>query len=255
MEFRIARPITGVKAWNALFLGALLGTGLGCIGTGPFVVHTDPEGGMPACQMVATWYPEVVTTPDPAHGGAPVHGLAGRVYLFGPEIGAPVAGNGALIVDLFDDSPAAQAKKSGTVLPLEEWRLDRDTLNRLKKPDAVGWGYTLFLPWATYRPELSHVHLRLRYEPATGTPLFNESATIVLRRGETDSWQSTDIPALHSQPATQAEPRTPTAPAGNDADLQTLPALDTTGVGPSGGNSAPRMLQQTSPGTSRNLGR
>jgi hypothetical protein len=165
-----------------------------------------------ACQMVATWYPEVLTTPDPAHGGLPVCGLAGRVWLFGPEVGAPVVGDGSVVVDLYDETPGPRPKDA-TPVPLEEWRFDRDTLKRLQKQDAVGWGYTLFLPWSTYRPEITHVRLMLRYAPVTGSPLFNDSATVVLRKGESASWQTTDIPALREARATPTEARGPSAPS------------------------------------------
>jgi hypothetical protein len=182
----------------ALCFGVLVAT-TGCVETESFVRSFHHEAAPAPCQLVATWYPEVVFTPDPAHGGMPGPGLAGRLYLFGPEVGAPLIGDGSLVVDLFDDSSCAKTQ-AGTPMPLEEWRFDRDTLKRLERPDAVGAGYTLFLPWGTYKPETSHVHVRLQYQPAKGTPLYNESPTISLRKsGDTVAWQTTDIPAKQSQ--------------------------------------------------------
>src|SRR5262249_49915429 len=104
----------------------------GCISTDsiPFLTKTAPP--KPVCQVVATWYPEVVFTPDPAHNGEPSPGLAGRVYLFGSEVGAPLTGDGSMVVDLYDDAPADKTRGS---LPLEEWRLDQDTLACLKRQD------------------------------------------------------------------------------------------------------------------------
>ena len=77
--------------------------------------------------------------------------------------------------------------------PLEEWRFDRETLQRLYKRDAVGGGYTLFLPWGTYKSEITQVRLRLRYEPTKGTPLYNESSTLVLRKDDSKSWRKSEL--------------------------------------------------------------
>jgi len=122
--------------------------------------------------VIATWNHEVVVTPDPAHNGAPTPGIAGRIYLFAQEVGIPLIGDGTVTVDLYDDSPKAAGKPP---VLIEEWRLDKDTLHRLARKDVVGWGYTVFLPWGTYKPEVSKVRLRLAYCPAQGAPLYSES--------------------------------------------------------------------------------
>jgi hypothetical protein len=158
----------------------------GCVSTGPLLTSVSEKPTGNVCQVVVTWNPEVVFTPDPAHGGAPTPGLAGRLYLFGSEINYPLTGDGCVVVDLYDDTPAAAGKAS---VPLEEWRIDKDTLKRLERRDAVGWGYTLFLPWATYRPEITQVQLRLRYEPAKGTPLYAESSPVVFNKGSVPTAQ------------------------------------------------------------------
>jgi hypothetical protein len=190
----------------------LLGTSGAVAGVFSFKHGTDSH--VLPCLLVATWYPEVVSTPDPAHGGQPVRGLAARVYLFGPEIAAPLMGNGSLLVDLYDEC-AARPNKEETPLPLEEWRLDAATLKRLQRRDAVGWGYTLFLPWGTYRPEITHVRIRLRYQPEKGTPLFNDSGSLVLRSGESSAWQTTDVPALKKTAATYPRPTDAAPPVPN----------------------------------------
>ena len=148
---------------------------------GSLVSNEDAPPTDPACQVVATWNNQVLFTPDPTHNGEPTPGLAGRVYLFGQTVGYPVAGNGTMVVDLFDDArpPAGKAPT-----PLEEWRIDKDTLQRLLRRDPIGWGYTLFLPWATYRPDITHVHLKLRYNPVNGSPLFASSAPLTLNKDD-----------------------------------------------------------------------
>ena len=161
-----------------LSLGWLVAAAAGCVSVAPFLQSSASVLTPPACKVVATWYPQVVTTPDPTHDGEPVHGLAGRVYLFGADLSHTVCGDGALIVDLYDDTSEPKRRT-----PLEEWRFDKDTLRRLQRADAVGPGYTVFLPWGTYRPEIHRVHLRVRYEPVDGTPLYDENPPMTLRKG------------------------------------------------------------------------
>jgi hypothetical protein len=137
-----------------------------------------PPTGDP-CQVVATWQNQVMFTPDPTHGGIPSPGLAGRMYLFGPKADFPMAGDGLVVVDLFD---GAQKGPDQQPVLVEEWRIDKDTLTKLLRRDAIGWGYTLFLPWGTYKPEISQVQLKLRFEPAHGTPLYGETTRVTLNR-------------------------------------------------------------------------
>jgi hypothetical protein len=129
--------------------------------------------------VVATWNPQVTFTPDPANNGAPTPGLVGRVYLFGEDICYPMLSDGSLVVDLYKDTPGAASNASAL---LEEWRIDKDTLKRLERRDAIGWGYTLFLPWASYKPEITSVQLRLRYEQAKGSPLFASTSSLVFNK-------------------------------------------------------------------------
>ena len=162
-------------AWAAGIVLAFLG---GCVSLDPLIPgHDGPPTGQPACQLVATWSNQVVFTPDPTHNGDLTPGLAGRLYLFGPTLDYPVASDGAMVIDLFDE---AHPNAANAALPLEEWRLDRDTLQRLLRRDAIGWGYTVFLPWGTYRPDITHVHLKLRFNPVNGTPLFANTASLTL---------------------------------------------------------------------------
>lgn len=171
----------------------------GCVSTGSLV----PWGGEKppcgtVCQIVATWHKEIAYAPDPTCGGAPAPGLAGRIYLFGEQISYPLVGDGSLVVTLFDDAPTFEGKAP---VMLEEWRIDKETLRRLARKDMVGWGYTLFLPWGSYRPDVYQVHFRVRYDPPKGAPIYQESATV----------------CLVGQKSTMPEPQTaarPTKPRG-----------------------------------------
>jgi hypothetical protein len=160
----------------------------GCVSTSPFLHRGEQKPPVEPCRVVAAWNPAVVFTPDPAHDGTPTPGLAGRIYLFGPEIDYPVLGGGGLHVALFDDSQGPAGNGSA---PLEEWQFDPQTFKRLQHHDPVGWGYTVFLPWGTYKPEITRIHLKVRYEPPQGFPLFAASAPMTLVDPEKmDKWES-----------------------------------------------------------------
>jgi hypothetical protein len=198
-----------------LLLALLLQAGCVTLGSFPLNKGTPPTG--PACHVVATWHNQVVYTPDPTHGGNPTPGLAGRLYLLGPDIAFPVAGDGSLVVDLYNDAPAAAG--AAPVL-LEEWRIDKDTLRRLLQRDTVGWGYTLFLPWGSYKPEITHVHVQLRYQPLNGAPLYSNSSTMTLASGaHAPGWAAGPVPSSTpaaaqgvAPPALAAQPPPPPVP-------------------------------------------
>jgi hypothetical protein len=178
----------------ALAPALVLSLAAGCVSMGGLLpAHDEPPTGA-VCQVVTTWNNEVAFVPDPANGGASSPGLVGRLYLFGPVIDVPRAGDGSVVVDLYDESHEAPPGKSA--VPLEEWRIDRDTLHRLLRRDPIGWGYTLFLPWGTYRPEVSRVHLKVRYDPPQGAPLYGDSAPMSLTRAIHSSY-TTPSPAPH----------------------------------------------------------
>ena len=189
-----ARPLAGA-AVLALLLTA------GCTALDPFVANGDVPPGGAVYQVIATWKNEVVFAPDPAHAGTPAPGLAGRMYLFGPQVDFPLQGDGNVVVDLYNETGDKPAL-------LEEWRFDHDTLQRLLRKDVIGWGYTLFLPWGTYKPDVQQVRLRLCYQPPGGSPLYAESAVMTLNApGLTGGQVET-----HSQPAVPG-PLPPAAPA------------------------------------------
>jgi hypothetical protein len=151
----------------------------GCINTGSFLLPNFNQPIPGPGDVVVAWNPEVLSRPDPANRGAPTKGLGGRMYLFGEGSDCPLMGDGSVVVDLYEQAFPAEGTSA---VPLEEWRIDRDTLKRLLRRDAVGWGYTLFLPWGTYRPDLTHVEIRLRYDPLKGAPLYAEPSSIVLQK-------------------------------------------------------------------------
>jgi hypothetical protein len=143
---------------------------------------TTCYGGPPApgtaCQVVTTWSNKVHYIPDPANGGVPAPGLAGRLYLFGPTVDFPMTGDGTAVVQLFDEGAATPGGQL-----LEQWEFNQEMLRRLLKKDTIGWGYTLVLPWGRYQPDLTRVRLTCCYTPAKGTPLFADPSSVTLDHG------------------------------------------------------------------------
>ena len=170
-----------VKAWRAgaaLLLTVLLSQ-TGCVGLDSFATNgaRPPKGAV--CKVVATWVPQVVSTSDPTRNGLPTPCIAGRVYLFDMDLSHTLMGDGSLIVELYDSSiidPHTNQPKQ-----LERWTFDADTLNqKLLKRDFFEWGYTLGLPWGSYRPDITKVEMRVRYQPKVGAPLFSDPARVTL---------------------------------------------------------------------------
>jgi hypothetical protein len=91
------------------------------------------------------------------------------------------------VVDLYDHT---KRPGSGDPVMLEQWNIDAETLSKLVKEDTFGKGYTLFLPWATYRPDIEKIHLILRYDPANGKSILNQSGTMSLDHSSTHELSS-----------------------------------------------------------------
>jgi len=127
--------------------------------------------------VVATWSNRVSYVPDPANNGLPTAGIAGRVYFFTETPNYPVSVDGSIVVDLYDDTPRNGQTAS---THLEQWRFDPATLSRLYKKDMIGMGYTLFLPWGTYRNDIKNIHLAVKFEPVNGTPLYAPVSPLVV---------------------------------------------------------------------------
>ena len=162
------------------FTLALLLLSSGCVTTQSWVNNAEPASGI--CQVHTYWESRIQVTQDVVNGGRPLPGLAGRLYLFGPEIKFPEKGDGTVVVDLFDVSnsqPGAQPKHT------EHWQFDAGNLKLLLRKDKIGWGYTLFLPWPNYTPDIQRVQLNVCYTPAKGNPLYAPPSTISLHNQAT----------------------------------------------------------------------
>jgi hypothetical protein len=67
---------------------------------------------------------------------------------------------------------------------VERWNIDNDTLQRLKKKDVLGWGYTVFLPSKEYRPDMSKIKLRTSFQAPKTPPIFTENAVTLAPTNE-----------------------------------------------------------------------
>jgi hypothetical protein len=157
--------------------------------------HKDatPAAGKPS-QMAVAWINKVQYAPDVVHDGNPTPGLVGRLYLFDDEVKFPVAGDGAVTVTLYDDTkgPATQ--------PLEQWYIDPVALKKFLKKDTVGWGYTVFLPWGSCKPDVTKVHLMCKYESASGQAIMGPVSPLSLEH---------DRPPAGTAPAPAPLPQLP----------------------------------------------
>jgi hypothetical protein len=127
---------------------------------------------------MALWADGLVEHPDPMNGGAPTPGLAARIYLLGPGGAEPLAADGTLSIRLFaGDLPA-----TGQAVPLEVWNIDQANLDRVLAKDGLGWGYDLWLPWRTYRPNIQHAHLVVQYTSRDGKVAWSSSTDLALGR-------------------------------------------------------------------------
>ena len=126
-----------------------------------FLIDSGPSAGAP-CMIATRWEHEVRFTPDTENNGKPMPTVVGRVTLFANDLTTPVVAKGIISVYLYNDMPDAHKDDE----PLEYWALDASTVQRLVKRDAAGWGYTLVLPWTSYRPELTQVRLKVRFDRA-----------------------------------------------------------------------------------------
>jgi hypothetical protein len=168
---------TCVRSATRFLITALLGL-TGCVSSGCVTLsgqqsskEATPGSDIP-CQVSVRWHNDVVQAPDPVHSGQPTPGLVGRVYLFNNAM-LPVDGEGSLHVELADASV-----KPPKVL--ERWNLPPEAVQKLKRKDIVGTGYSLFLPWATYRPDLTTIQMRVAYQPKNGPPLYSTPSKVTL---------------------------------------------------------------------------
>jgi hypothetical protein len=198
----------------------------------------------PVVRLDSWWESQVHFTPDSLNSGQQIPGLAGRLYLYG-ESPFPVKGDCHVIVDLFNDSmPGAPP------VQLERWYIHKVDLERLLRKDKIGWGYTLFLPWATYRPDITCVRLKIAYDRKGGA-LYFETPPLHLNMVQDVEISSKSIPlgvAAYSQNAPVSAGNA-FAPAATNAPAANVPQVPQQGAGMTPGMRYPISATGNTPTT------
>ncbi len=132
---------------------------------------------VPANEMTLLWRNRIDYLPDPGRNGEMGPGLVGQLFLFGSGLQFAEA-NGKLTVALYDESPRPPGQQPNQP---EGWEFTKETLQKLKTPDErFGMSYALFLPWPTYRPDVTRVRIAVRYDPEQGHPLFAPETRVTI---------------------------------------------------------------------------
>jgi hypothetical protein len=147
-------------------------------GTVPFFSNSSEYSKwskVPATEMVIAWRNWIDYLPDPTQSGRKGPGLAGQMFLFGPKA-VPVLADGTLTIDLFDETPRPQGQPGN--IP-ERWTFDKEALKALQSTDErFGKCYVLFLPWPSYRPDVTRVRIATRYDMDNKRTLFAEESKL-----------------------------------------------------------------------------
>jgi hypothetical protein len=154
---------------------------LGCLGkNAPKTTFTPPP---PQGKLVSIWGKKIQYADDPFHGGELVAGLAGRIYLIGPgEAGIPFIGDGSMLIDLWDSTPHGAGSKPKMT---DHYIFPPEMLIQFAKKDIWGDGYSIFIPWANYRPDITQIYVNVLYTSAAGEKYFGGSGTFSLDHAET----------------------------------------------------------------------
>lgn len=136
------------------------------------------EKSRPVAEIATAWRNKIEHLPNPAAGGALQPGLAGQVFLYTADA-QPAQAQGSLIIDLIDETPRPPGVPS---LTPERWEFKKDVLKNLRTLDErFGECYVVFLPWPTYRPDVTHVRLRVCYQPDQGGfPIYAPETRLIL---------------------------------------------------------------------------
>lgn len=162
-------------------VGWLLAAGAGCALLEQCGCTKPKEGPEPVERVDLFFQPYVRYVDDTQRPGVQLPGLAGRVWLYADGGKKPVAGRGTIEAEMYDMTPLAS---DGQAVKVAEWKFDARSLKMLKQEDKIGLGYTLFLPWETYHPEVKKVQLCLVYVDEKGAQHIASPTTLALRANE-----------------------------------------------------------------------
>lgn len=145
------------------------------------VTAAAPFTGPRPVKLVPLWHPSIIEAPDPMRGGAMNPGLAGRLFMYGPNDTLGYF-EGTLTLIAHDISPGPNGQPRPPVF-LDQWQWPAEVLRVLQKSDMVGEGYTLFCPFQSgaLRPGITRVQLQVAFQsPGCQVPLYSDPAPISL---------------------------------------------------------------------------
>ncbi len=165
-------------SWWVIGLSLMMGAGCQSLSSYEFSALWEEHApvGKPD-EVAALWLGGVDVKPDPLQGGAPVPGFAGRIILMRSKPGDTVAVDGTIQVQCFLDHPGQSQAQ-----PLEQWTILPEHLPMLLKKDISGWGYSVWLPWNSYSPNIRAVRLIVQYQPKEGgLPLYSTPMRVTVQ--------------------------------------------------------------------------
>jgi hypothetical protein len=130
-----------------------------------------------AVEMTVLWRNRPDYLPDPSRNGEMCAGLAGQLFLYGPGMQFAQA-DGKLLITLIDETPRPPGQEPNKP---EVWEFDKDTLRKLVTMDErFGKSYALFLPWPSYRADITKIRMAVRYDPEEGHSLYAPETKITI---------------------------------------------------------------------------
>jgi hypothetical protein len=128
--------------------------------------------------VLALWQPEVDYRPDVLHDGKMIAGIRGRLYLLFDDLSGTFYADGTLVVEMQGETRGSK----GQPVVLDKWEIDRETLRKWRRRDIVGDGYSLWLPWESYRPDGTCIQMKVRFDQPGRPPLCTESSPFAVER-------------------------------------------------------------------------
>ncbi len=129
-------------------------------------------------QVIMIWDNRIRLANDTEHGGTPYPVLAGRMFLFNEATKQPLTVTGDVICDIYN---ATNPNPTGDDAKPYRVTLTKDKLPLLLRKDMVGEGFTIVLPWFSYRPDITKVKLQLQFKPENGSPVYADPALLTLK--------------------------------------------------------------------------
>ena len=176
-----------------LLWGVCLFIGAGCFSLDKVAGDKPPQG--PVAQVQTWWRSELAATQNKFANGETLPGIAGRVYLFSGDLakdGRPVEahGNCKLVVEM---KYIASNKQPVTI----RWDFAKKThLDKVLRKDRLGWGYTIFLPWAEYDPGVPFANITLAFIQENGEAIYATPTRLRLQQQATPVQATTQTKVL-----------------------------------------------------------